>query len=85
LLPLAYEAAGKAGLYPTAYNAADEIAVQAFFSKGLRFMDIFQIVRETLQSDWIGGDDSIESILDGDRRARLIAERVVDSRLEATS
>lgn len=82
MLPLAYEAARRAGLYPTAYNAADEVAVDAFFKRGLRFVDIPAVVADTLQEDWTGGDGSIEPILDGDRRAREAAERFVRARLE---
>lgn len=83
MLPLAYEAARLAGLYPTAYNAADEVAVDAFFKRGLRFVDIPKVVADALQGDWNGGDESIDSILDGDQRAREAAERLVRARLEA--
>jgi 1-deoxy-D-xylulose-5-phosphate reductoisomerase len=82
MLPLAYEAARRAGLYPTAYNAADEVAVDAFFKRGLRFVDIPAVVADTLRQDWTGGDESIDSILDSDRRAREAAERFVRARLE---
>jgi len=84
MLPLAYQAASRAGLYPTAYNAADEVAVDAFFNRGLRFVDIPAVVADTLQADWTDGDESIDSILDGDRRAREAAERFVCARLEGT-
>lgn len=82
MLPLAYESARLGGLYTTAYNAADEVAVDAFCSRGLGFMDIPAVVQETLGSDWTGGDQTIDSILDGDRRARETAERAVRARLE---
>ena len=73
MLPLAYEAAKRGGLYPAAYNAADEVAVDAFIKGRLRFMDISNVVEAVLGHDWTGGDDSIDSILDGDRNARNAA------------
>lgn len=85
MLPLAYEAARLSGLYPAAYNAADEIAVAAFLAEGLSFIDIHAITEAVLAHDWIGGDTSIESILDGDRRARGLARAAVKDRLEANA
>jgi 1-deoxy-D-xylulose-5-phosphate reductoisomerase len=85
MLPLAYRAAERGGLYPTAYNAADEVAVDAFINRGLSFMDIPNIVAEVLASDWYGHDDSIESILDGDRQARILAQKTVSALMEAHS
>ncbi|HCM27143.1 MAG: 1-deoxy-D-xylulose-5-phosphate reductoisomerase [Treponema sp. GWB1_62_6] len=73
MLPLAYQAARQGGLYPAAYNAANEIAVTAFIAARLRFTDIGSVVASVMESDWLGGDLSVESVLDGDARARAAA------------
>jgi len=85
MLPLAYSAAAGGGLYPAAYNAADEIAVDAFINRGLAFVDIPTVVRMTLDRDWSGGDESIDSVLHGDALARRRAIEAVESCLEGRS
>ena len=77
MLGLAYEAARRGGLYPAAYNAADEVAVAAFTEGRIAFTDIAAVTGTVLGDDWTGGDDSIESILDGDRRARARAAQAI--------
>jgi 1-deoxy-D-xylulose-5-phosphate reductoisomerase len=77
MLPLAYEAARRGGLYPTAYNAADEVAVAAFSAGRIGFTSIGAVTQSVLDGDWSRGDDSIQSILEGDRRARALAAQVI--------
>jgi 1-deoxy-D-xylulose-5-phosphate reductoisomerase len=77
MLPLAYEAARRGGLYPTAYNAADEVAVAAFSDGRIGFPEIAAVTKNVLNEDWSNGDDSIESILEGDQRARQCAAHTI--------
>jgi 1-deoxy-D-xylulose-5-phosphate reductoisomerase len=72
MLPLAYETARLGGLYPCAYNGANEEAVDAFFHGRVGFLDIPRIVHYVLDQDW-GGELSLESITEADRRSRKIA------------
>ncbi|MDR0668511.1 MAG: 1-deoxy-D-xylulose-5-phosphate reductoisomerase [Treponema sp.] len=72
MLPLAYEAARLGGLYPCAYNGANEEAVAAFFQGRAGFLDIPAIVRYVLDQDW-GGELTLESIMEADGRSRNIA------------
>jgi 1-deoxy-D-xylulose-5-phosphate reductoisomerase len=72
MLPLAYEAVRQGGLYPCAYNGANEEAVRAFFRDRAGFLDIPAIVRYVLDRDW-GGELSLESIMEADKRSREIA------------
>ncbi|MDR0731998.1 MAG: 1-deoxy-D-xylulose-5-phosphate reductoisomerase, partial [Treponema sp.] len=72
MLPLAYEAARLGGLYPCAYNGANEEAVAAFFQGRTGFLDIPRIVRYVLNHDW-GGELNLESIDEADRKSREIA------------
>lgn len=47
-LRLAYEAIGKGGNIPTAFNAADELAVQAFLKKKIRYPEITEMIRYSM-------------------------------------
>jgi 1-deoxy-D-xylulose-5-phosphate reductoisomerase len=69
MLPLAYHAARRGGLYPCAYNGANEEAVAAFSSGKAGFLDIPLIVDYVLQEDWIGNPD-MGSVLEADRLSR---------------
>ena len=75
LLSLAYEAAEKGGLYPCAYNAANEAAVAAFLAGRIGFLDIGRITRYVLGMDWSQEGADIALILEADRRAREAAEK----------
>lgn len=80
LLKYAFEAL-KLGYYgPIVYNAADEIAVEAFLSGKINFLDIEKIVHKTLYSSSLHRD-SISSFLDVfelDRLARNEANRILE-------
>jgi len=77
LLSLAYEAVKKGGLYPCAYNAANEAAVAAFLAGRAGFLDIGRITRYVLDRDWNRQPDDIASVMEADRQARTIAEKEV--------
>jgi 1-deoxy-D-xylulose-5-phosphate reductoisomerase len=73
LLAYAYEAARKEGLYPCAYNAANEEAVSAFLNGHIGFLDIGRITGYVVSRDWTGRPDDIASVMEADRRARIMA------------
>jgi 1-deoxy-D-xylulose-5-phosphate reductoisomerase len=77
LLALAREALrlGEAGTI--AYNAADEIAVQAFDQGKIGFLTIARIVEKVLGQDWSFPVSSLDSIFEYDAEARRIAEAAV--------
>jgi len=79
LLPLAFDCAKEKRGYPIAYNAANEIAVQAFVEGHLTFDKIVQVVGETLAQDWHVEYSSLEDILGIDSQARTFAAKVVGS------
>jgi 1-deoxy-D-xylulose-5-phosphate reductoisomerase len=80
LLALGYEAARRGGLYPCAFNGANEEAVAAFFRDRVGFLDIPDLVRYVLERDW-GGALDLESVAETDRRSREIAARRIGSGL----
>jgi 1-deoxy-D-xylulose-5-phosphate reductoisomerase len=75
LLPLAFAAGERGGTAPCAYNAANEIAVEAFLAGRLPFLGIADVVAETL-ARW---DDEpardLDDLLEADARARALAEQ----------
>ena len=70
LLSLAYEAVERSGGCVIAYNAANEVAVEQFLSRGISFLEISSLVEDTLQDDWSGSTKRIEEILQVDQEAR---------------
>jgi 1-deoxy-D-xylulose-5-phosphate reductoisomerase len=77
MLPLAYGAVKAGGLYPAAYNAANEIAAAAFLEKTVGFLDIPRIVDYVLNRDWGTRDMDLQTVLTGDARARVFAESYI--------
>ena len=76
-LNLARQAMKVGGLAPTILNAANEIAVAAFLKYKIKFTEIHQIVDRTLNSIANAPAESIETILQIDQEARIVAEQFV--------
>jgi len=72
-LGLAYAALRAGGTVPAVLNAANEIAVEAFLAGRLRFTAIAHVIDETLQRVAAAPGETLEALLDADRRARRIA------------
>jgi 1-deoxy-D-xylulose-5-phosphate reductoisomerase len=77
LLTLAYESAKKGGLYPCAYNSANETAVAAFLAGRIGFLDINRITGYVLDTDWSREPDDITEVMSADKQARIIAEKEI--------
>ncbi|MBN1504903.1 MAG: 1-deoxy-D-xylulose-5-phosphate reductoisomerase [Candidatus Eisenbacteria bacterium] len=76
-LRLAYSAAAEGGRRPAQLNAADEVAVRAFFDGRIRFVDIAVVLERSLTLLDAGPADSVEIILEADAEAREAASRVI--------
>lgn len=63
-LKLAYEAGKCGGSTPTVFNAANELAVAMFLDKKVRFLDIYEIIKESMNNIKHIDNPSIEQILD---------------------
>ncbi len=48
-LPMAMEAARAGGSMPTVFNAANELAVSKFLQKKIRFLDIYEIIGQSMR------------------------------------
>ncbi len=76
-LRLAREAAAAGGTAPCVLNAANEVAVHAFLQGGLRFLEIPEVIEQTLQALGSRAVVDFESLYDADRRARELAGETV--------
>jgi len=70
MLPLAFSAARSGGAAPIVYNAANEIAVNAFIGEQIGYFDIPAVVESTLERNWENLITSFKQILEIDKRAR---------------
>ncbi len=73
------EAGGDAG---AVFNAANEIAVEAFLARRIPFLTIPEIVRETLDAEPVRPITSLDDVLAADRRARVRAAEAVVHRAD---
>ncbi|MBQ1173122.1 MAG: 1-deoxy-D-xylulose-5-phosphate reductoisomerase [Lachnospiraceae bacterium] len=62
-LKLAYEAFKKGGSMPTVFNAANEKAVSLFLHEKIRFLDIADIIAETMSRHQVIAHPDVEQIL----------------------
>jgi 1-deoxy-D-xylulose-5-phosphate reductoisomerase len=76
-LGLARAALEVGGALPCAMNAADEIAVEAFLARRLRFLGIPRIIEEVMTRTPRAHFNSLEDVLEGDREARQRAREQV--------
>jgi len=76
-LRLAREAAREGGTAPCVLNAANEIAVHAFLQGSLRFLEIPEVIEQTLST--LPGEPvrAFESLYEADREARRVAGEAV--------
>ncbi|MBD3243310.1 MAG: 1-deoxy-D-xylulose-5-phosphate reductoisomerase [Chitinivibrionales bacterium] len=74
-LKLCIEAGRKGGAAPVVLNAANEVAVRFFLDGAIRFTTIPQIIEDAL-STVDGGVESLEDVLELDRRTR---QTILDS------
>ena len=79
-LELAYKAIKTEGVMPAVLNAADEVAVDAFLQKEIRFTDITKVVENVMKSVKVSKSQSakgLKEILEADRLARETTQEVI--------
>ncbi len=76
---LGVEAGRRSGCSPAVYNAANEIAVQAFLADRIRFPEIARTVRDTMDRLGTSSIRDIDDVLDVDSAARAVATEVADT------
>jgi len=76
-LDLAFKAGKKGGSYPVVLNAANEIAVNKFLNKKIKFVQIPKIIRETIEAHNKVDNPNIDEIIEIDKWARQFVKEVV--------
>ena len=62
-LPMAMEASGKGGSMPTVFNAANEMAVKKFLQEKIGFLDIYDIIGQSMSRHHVVDNPNLEEIL----------------------
>jgi len=78
-LGLAFQALEAGGSAPVTFNAANEIAVDAFLGERIRFLQIPSVVSAALDACETGGIANLDDVLEYDRLARGAASKIVQS------
>ncbi len=73
LLALARAAGERGGTAPCAFNAANEVAVEAFIEERIRFVDIAEIVAAALETMDLSPARDVDELLAADAEARAVA------------
>jgi len=76
-LALAYQALEAGGTSTAILNAANEIAVEAFLNKQIKFTQIPKIIEHVLEQVPASAGDTLEQVLDDDLKARQAAQELV--------
>jgi len=72
-------AAAAGGTAPTAFNAANEVAVELFLAGKIRFGRIAETIAQVLDAHHAGPAGSLESVLAADAAARRLAREAACS------
>lgn len=72
-LRLAFDAMAAGGTASAVLNAANEVAVQAFLQRRLRFTDIPRVIEATLEQVTVQEASSLQAVLASDAQARQLA------------
>ena len=62
-LPMAMEAARMGGSMPTVFTAANELAVKKFLQEKIRFLDIYEIIRQSMDRHKVIQNPNLDEIL----------------------
>ncbi|MEE9201343.1 MAG: 1-deoxy-D-xylulose-5-phosphate reductoisomerase [Candidatus Brocadiales bacterium] len=76
-LRLGFWAAGDGGTLPAVMNAANEVAVEAFLGRKIRFSGITKTVEEVMHKHTINRKPTLEDIMTADHWARGEAENAI--------
>ncbi|SFV85261.1 1-deoxy-D-xylulose 5-phosphate reductoisomerase [hydrothermal vent metagenome] len=76
-LKLAFEALKQGGNAMGTINAANEIAVDAFLNKTIGFLDIPQVIKQTLAQTKHAALNNLDAIIANDQEARGLASQIV--------
>ena len=76
---IARDVCNKGGFLGTVFNAANEIAVESFLNKKIKFNEIYEVIYRTFDKNIVSNEVTIESINEVDAQTRIHAQKVVKS------
>jgi 1-deoxy-D-xylulose-5-phosphate reductoisomerase len=79
LFALGVEAGIRGGTAPAVFNAANEVAVQAFLSRDIRFLEMTDVVGHALETVLRRNVETVDDVLEADTAARAAAHDFVCS------
>ena len=79
IFEMAREVCNKKGNLGVVFNASNEIAVDAFLTKKIDFVDIYQVIQRTFDHFSCSKVSTLEDIFEYDKQARIQAEKVIKS------
>ena len=79
-LQLAYDALAAGGNAPCILNAANEIAVAAFLNRQIGFLEMSDLIEETLNQANFLARPQLEDYIESDRQARELSENILTSK-----
>ncbi len=78
-LQLAYNSLEIGKSAPTILNAANEVAVQRFLEKKIKFLSIAKVVEKTLKNSSICSINSIKDVIEIDKESRDLTNNIIKS------
>ena len=79
IFKMAREVCNKRGNLGAIYNASNEIAVDAFITQKIDFVDIYKVIQRTFDHFACSNVSTLEDIFEYDKQARIQAEKVIKS------
>ena len=76
-IKMAKDAFRKGGTAPAVFNAANEVAVEAFLNGELPFVSIWEVIQSSVDQHKHIKKPSLEEIIRADAEARVIAENII--------
>ena len=76
-LKFAYEAGKWGGTLPCAFNAANEVAVNAFLRGRIKFLDIYGVIDDVMWRRPVKQNPTLEDLIAEDLEARRLAEEFI--------
>ena len=76
-LAISFEALGKGGNWPCVMNAANETAVEAFLKEKIGFLEIPEVIEQTLAKSSHILKPGLNDLIDSDRMGREISQQFI--------
>ena len=80
-LKFAYEAGRAGGTLPCTFNAANEVAVNAFLRGRIKFLEIYDVIEKVLSRRKVLNNPTLEDLIAEDFETRRLAEKFIEEEI----